>query len=623
MEHIHDVIDSDVRFTIDSIQRKIRSESKKVTLMQNDHNSERFTFELPRYIEGHDMSICNAVEVHYLNSGSNEKVRTGKYVVEDLKISPEDEEKIVFSWLISRNATMYAGSLSFRIQFKCVEADVITYSWNTSIYTDIRISNGINADDIFEIEYVDIIQQWKNAVISQFSAEIDDLGEALQTELSEWKEAESVKIRGEMTAYSSQWNQALSVERERIDNIVALPEGSTTGDAELLDIRVGADGVTYDSAGAAVRGQFDKLTHENCGINKVCKTNLFDISTITEGGYVGNDGGVVSSKHFMTDFIECNPGDVIRIITNGAFYEPKGNIVACYDAAKQFIKTRNIGYPVTITNSQVPELKYVRLPFDNFCLNDSIIITRNDPTLYSEFIPFVKNIGSLKNEIDTLAGRLVALENPVYFKNCLQLGDSITWYDGRTLAGTNETAYGYASYLRELGITVNNSGVNGACVAYHTESSYKDIVTTVTERMDFGNYDLITIAGGVNDYQSFPSELGEFSSANFDVTTFTGAYQHIIETILEQNPLVQLVLFTPLKCYNKTEKNTLGYVLKDYANRIKEIGMHYSIPVLDLYSNGGMNVKNVSVLTLDKLHPNNNGYKFISGMLMNFIKNLK
>lgn len=49
--------------------------------------------------------------------------------------------------------------------------------------------------------------------------------------------------------------EELAVERARIDNLVASP---TPGDSELVDIRVGADGVTYDSAGTAVREQFGR-----------------------------------------------------------------------------------------------------------------------------------------------------------------------------------------------------------------------------------------------------------------------------------------------------------------------------------------------------------------------------
>lgn len=57
----------------------------------------------------------------------------------------------------------------------------------------------------------------------------------------------------------------LAVERARINAMAKLPEGSTTGDAELQDIRVGYDGTVYDTAGEAVREQAEQL-HEMVGM---------------------------------------------------------------------------------------------------------------------------------------------------------------------------------------------------------------------------------------------------------------------------------------------------------------------------------------------------------------------
>lgn len=160
----HPVYDSDTHFIIDPISRTMMNAgSTKSYIIQYDHNSERFTFELPRYIEEHDMSLCDVVQIHYINIGSGgARSRTdGVYEVADLQISPDNDEVVVFSWLISQNATQYEGTLNFLIRFACTDNGEIVYAWNTGIHKGITISSGIYNSDVVVEQYEDVLEQWR------------------------------------------------------------------------------------------------------------------------------------------------------------------------------------------------------------------------------------------------------------------------------------------------------------------------------------------------------------------------------------------------------------------------------------------------------------------------------
>lgn len=75
----------------------------------------------------------------------------------------------------------------------------------------------------------------------------------------------------------SERQKEIATERARIDQLTKMGEGSTTGDAELQDIRVGADGKIYETAGTAVREQIGSLNEDIDNVEDVLDSIPYQI----------------------------------------------------------------------------------------------------------------------------------------------------------------------------------------------------------------------------------------------------------------------------------------------------------------------------------------------------------
>ena len=152
----------------------------------------------------------------------------------------------------------------------------------------------------------------------------------------------------------------VEVERKRIDNLIALPEGATTNDARLEDIKIGADGIIYDSPGNAVRK-----------IGADLNQNIIPLQNEFENGNFKNTGGwygKVASVSVSENVLKVVPKDIYaRILTH------------------------------TINNLIVGDTYYISLDFKTLKETDVVNFPNFSPVLY-----FPDNVGM--GEFTTISG---------------------------------------------------------------------------------------------------------------------------------------------------------------------------------------------------------------------------
>ena len=164
MAHLHEVKDKDLRFELDE-NLNIINLSELRPLRRGDHNSEIISFAMPRYFEGHDMSLCNVRQVHYNNVYADRFETKTNASFDDLQgfeIDPEDENKIVFYWQVQGDATELEGALDFSLLFECTnDAGEVEYRKLTEAFTALKVGNSILNTEAIARKYADVLAAWK------------------------------------------------------------------------------------------------------------------------------------------------------------------------------------------------------------------------------------------------------------------------------------------------------------------------------------------------------------------------------------------------------------------------------------------------------------------------------
>ena len=211
-------------------------------IMLEDKDVTQFRFRIPKSLNGFDMSTW-AWWFVYVNANKE------KYSIPLVLADDEDEPEEFSDSTISLNYGMTGkvGTISFALEVIDVdEGGNVLHEWHTRTYN----TSVIWTLQGNQVEYEeDITQDILSSIFEQ-----------------------------------------IALNKARIDNIARLPEGSTTADAELIDIRVGANGEIYPTAGDAVREQVNALNE--------------DIEKLNDGGLIIKDEII---EQDITNWLDQHP----------------------------------------------------------------------------------------------------------------------------------------------------------------------------------------------------------------------------------------------------------------------------------------------------------------------------
>lgn len=212
--------------------------------------------------------------------------------------------------------------------------------------------------------------------------------------------------------------------------------------------------------------------------------------------------------------------------------------------------------------------------------------------------------------------------SPLWRKSALFIGDSICYgfsdisVNGKRLSYGGRIAYNYD-------MEWVNAGVSGATLSTATNK----IIIDQLDGLEYEEFDYVFIEGGINDALKGVS-VGDITSglsAPLDVTTYAGALEYTLKTVINTYPEAKIGFTTTYS----VPRNSAYEVYNTYQDITKKICDKWDVECLDLFSNdeidgpNGLDVanKNSSYLP-DGIHPNAEGYERLYPYIATFMETL-
>lgn len=251
----------DMIFEVNKDTKQLQVITNQV-MVSGENKSQFIRFQMPRYYDGIDLSTKNIQIIYITESGFSD--------INSAICVERNDENLRFGWLVPAAASYDVGVLSFSIEF--VGDD---YVLKTRV-TNVEVYDGLNGGEVIpepeEQNWYIELQQRCDYVLNQATAAKQAAAGSAEDAAASALGAAGIKtavdntktlIDAALTSLAASLEQIglnktdITTLTGRIDQ--ALADYDASAETEIMDARVGHNGVTYTTLGAAIRGQFSEL----------------------------------------------------------------------------------------------------------------------------------------------------------------------------------------------------------------------------------------------------------------------------------------------------------------------------------------------------------------------------